>query len=136
GMGAGRLRARGGWQGGDIAEFVVAVQRGAGVTDPSHVENGRAAAVDSARNCAETGGGYGLPALAEFFGEAVAKTIAKHLDYKGTEYAFPTDDPNVARLNETFALVIIGDKTAVMKTGGEEGIQFLSVAAFTTSHAN
>src|SRR5262249_3252283 len=135
-MRGGGFLARVGWQEGDIAEFVVAVQRVAGVVDPSHVENGRAAAVDSARNYGETGGGYGLPALSEFFGEAGAKTIAKPLDYKGTEDAFPTDDPNVARLDETFALVIIGDKTAVMKTGGEEGIQFLSIAAFNTWHEN
>jgi len=135
-MRVGGFLARVGWQDGDIAEFVVAVQRVAGVVDPSHVENGRAAAVDSARNYAETGGGYGFPALNEFFGEAVAKTIAKHLDYKGGEYVFPAGDPNVARLNETFALVIIGDKTAVMKTGGEEGIQFLSIAAFNTWHEN
>jgi hypothetical protein len=135
-MRVGAFLARVGWQEGDIAEFVVAVQRVAGVTDPSHVENGRAAAVDSARNYNETGGGYGLPALNEFFGEAVAKTIAKHLDYKGNEYAFPADDPNVARLNESFALVIIGDKAAVMKTSTEEAVQFLSIAAFTTWHEN
>jgi Family of unknown function (DUF5906) len=135
-MRVGGFLARVGWQEGDIAEFVVAVQRVAGVADPDHIENGRAAAVDSARNYAETGGGYGLPALAEFFGEEVAKTIAKHLDYKGDEHAFPIDDPNVARLNETFALVIVGDKTAVMKTSVEEGVQLLSVSAFTTWHEN
>ena len=135
-MRVGGFLARVGWQEGDIAEFIVAVQRVAGVVDPDHIENGRAAAVDSARNYVDTGGGYGLPALAEFFGDDVAKTIAKHLDYKGGEHAFPVDDPNVARLNETFALVIVGDKTAVMKTSVEEGVQLLSVAAFNTWHEN
>jgi hypothetical protein len=38
----------------------------------------------------------------------------------------------VERLNETYALVIVGDKTAVMKTSGEEGVQLLAVSAFTT----
>jgi hypothetical protein len=49
-----------------------------------------------------------------------------------------SDDGNlvVTQLNEAFALVIIGDKTAVMKTSTEEGIQLLSVAAFNTWHEN
>jgi Family of unknown function (DUF5906) len=38
----------------------------------------------------------------------------------------------VAQLNETYALVIVGDKTAVMKTSTEEGVQIISVVAFTT----
>jgi len=45
-----------------------------------------------------------------------------------------SDDRNlvVAQLNETYALVIVGDKTAVMKTSDEEGVQIITVAAFTT----
>jgi hypothetical protein len=42
----------------------------------------------------------------------------------------------VGQLNETYALVIVGDKTAVMKTSVEEGVQLLSVAAFNTWHEN
>jgi hypothetical protein len=48
------------------------------------------------------------------------------------------DNVNAAieQLNETHALVIIGDKTAVMKTSTEEGVQLLTVAAFNTWFEN
>jgi len=44
------------------------------------------------------------------------------------------DNVNAAieQLNETYALVIVGDKTAVMKTSTKEGIQLLAVSAFNT----
>jgi Family of unknown function (DUF5906) len=38
----------------------------------------------------------------------------------------------VEQLNETYALVIVGDKTAVMKASTEEGVQLLAVSAFNT----
>lgn len=44
-------------------------------------------------------------------------------------------DPDVARMNEKYALVIVGDKTAVLKLKGKE-ISFLSVEAFGQWHAN
>jgi hypothetical protein len=46
-----------------------------------------------------------------------------------------TIDPDVARVNETYALVIVGDKTAVLKIVGNE-ISFLTVSAFDQWHAN
>jgi uncharacterized protein DUF5906 len=44
-------------------------------------------------------------------------------------------DADIARLNKTFALVIIGDKTIIMKNVGSE-ISFLTVSAFELWHAN
>jgi hypothetical protein len=44
-------------------------------------------------------------------------------------------DPDVARLNEQYALVIVGDKTAVLKTT-DDGIKFLTLSAFDQWHAN
>jgi hypothetical protein len=41
----------------------------------------------------------------------------------------------VAKLNETFAMVIVGDKTAIMKNVGRD-ISFLAVTAFEQWHAN
>ena len=46
-----------------------------------------------------------------------------------------TTDPHVARLNEQYALVIVGDKTAVLKTT-DDGIKFLTLSAFDQWHAN
>jgi hypothetical protein len=44
-------------------------------------------------------------------------------------------DADIARLNKTFALVIVGDKTAIMKNVGSD-ISFLTVSAFELWHAN
>lgn len=46
-----------------------------------------------------------------------------------------TIDPDVTRVNETYALVIVGDKTAVLKLVGNE-ISFLTASAFDQWHAN
>jgi Bifunctional DNA primase/polymerase, N-terminal len=46
------------------------------------------------------------------------------------------DDENVAKLNESYALVIVGDKTAIMKSGADGGIKFLTHSAFELWHAN
>ena len=54
----------------------------AGVEDTSHIENGRQAAFDAATAHMADGKGYGLPTLIEFFGDAVAKRVAKILGYR------------------------------------------------------
>ena len=77
----GGFLARCEWTPDAIGEFVVAVQEVAGVEDPSHIENGRQAAVDAATAHMADGKGYGLPTLIEFFGDAVAKRVAKILGY-------------------------------------------------------
>ena len=46
-----------------------------------------------------------------------------------------TIDPDVARVNENYALVIVGDKTVVLKNVGDE-ISFLSVLSFHQWNAN
>ena len=40
-------------------------------------------------------------------------------------------DPHVAKLNENYALVIVGDKSAILKTT-DDGIKFLTLQAFAT----
>lgn len=45
-------------------------------------------------------------------------------------------DPRVAKLNETYALVIVGDKTAIMKLAADGGIKLLTHSAFDLWHAN
>ena len=77
----GGFLARCEWTPEVIGEFIVAVQEVAGVEDPSHIENGRQAAVDAATAHMADGKGYGLPTLIEFFGDAVAKRVAKILGY-------------------------------------------------------
>jgi len=44
-------------------------------------------------------------------------------------------DANIAELNETYALVIVGGKTAILKTEGND-ISFLTIGAFDQWHAN
>ena len=39
-------------------------------------------------------------------------------------------DPRVGKLNETYALVLVGDKAAVLKTPDDGGIKFLTLSAF------
>jgi hypothetical protein len=45
-------------------------------------------------------------------------------------------EPRIAKLNETYALVIVGDKTAIMKSVADGGIKFLAHSAFELWHAN
>ena len=45
-------------------------------------------------------------------------------------------DPRVASLNESYALVLVGDKAAVMNTSVAEGIRMLTVSAFKQWLAN
>jgi hypothetical protein len=44
-------------------------------------------------------------------------------------------DPHVAKINENYALVIVGDKSAILKTT-DDGIKFLTLPAFAQWHAN
>jgi hypothetical protein len=78
----GGFLARCEWEADDISNFVVAVQEVAGVEDQTHIENGRKAAVDATNYHMEDGKGYGLPAMAEMFGEPTAKLIAKLIGYR------------------------------------------------------
>jgi hypothetical protein len=77
----GGFLARCGWEPDAIGDFLVAVQEVAGVQDNTHIEGGRKAAVDAANYQLETGQGYGSPAMAEMFGEDVAKQLAKLIGY-------------------------------------------------------
>jgi hypothetical protein len=81
----GGFLARAGWEPVAIGEFMVAVQEVAGVVDHDHVENGRVAAEDAAKLYLKDGTGYGFPTLVEVFGDAVAKKIAKLLNYRSSE---------------------------------------------------
>ncbi len=44
-------------------------------------------------------------------------------------------DPHIEKMNKTYALVIVGDKTPILKTPSK-GFQFLTVSAFEQWHAN
>jgi Bifunctional DNA primase/polymerase, N-terminal len=91
----GGFLARLGWTAEAIGEFMVAIQMVAGVADPDHIENGRRAAIAAVDKLAEDGQVYGLPAVAEFLGEAAAKQIAKIVGYRGPapEPMSPDDKP-------------------------------------------
>jgi Bifunctional DNA primase/polymerase, N-terminal len=91
----GGFLARAGWEPDAIGNFMTAVQEVAGVSDPTHVEAGRRAAVYAAEGHRDGAEGYGFPALAELLGEAAAKQIAKIVGYRGREAPEPT--PSDAR---------------------------------------
>ena len=72
--------------------------------------------------------------VAKAAGVSIRAIRSKLDDAKAERDSRARDGVNAAieRLNQTHALVIVGDKTAVMKTSTEEGVQLLTVAAFTT----
>jgi hypothetical protein len=78
----GGFLARAGWDEDNIGDFMVAVQEVAGVTDPTHVEGGRQAAMSAVRHMTDGGQVYGLPMLIEFFGEKSARKIARLIGYR------------------------------------------------------
>ena len=75
----GGFLARAGWTATDIGNFVEVVARHAGSSDPAARSKD---AADAAEAHARSENVYGLPGLAEFFGEAEAKKIAKLLNYR------------------------------------------------------
>jgi hypothetical protein len=60
------------------------------------------------------------------------KYLARQID-KARKMAV---DPRIAKLNEAYALVIVGDKTAIMKLAVDGAIKFLTHGAFELWHAN
>jgi hypothetical protein len=72
--------------------------------------------------------------VAKAAGVSIRAIRSKLNDVRAERDSRARDDVNAAieRLNEIHALVIIGDKTAVMKASAAEGVQLLSVSAFTT----
>jgi putative DNA primase/helicase len=74
----GGFLARAGWEPDAIGDFVEVVQHVAHAAR----EDGRRAAFDAATLYSVEGKGYGIPALAELFGKAATKCIAKIVGYR------------------------------------------------------
>jgi Family of unknown function (DUF5906) len=72
--------------------------------------------------------------VAKAAGVSIRAIRSKIDDARAEHDSKARDNVNAAaeQLNQTHALVIVGDKTAVMKTSTEEGVQLLTVAAFNT----
>jgi hypothetical protein len=108
----GGLLARAGWSEDEIFYLVEIVASSGGSEDPQ----ARAASAASAHAAHARGDNvYGLPAFVEFFGEAVAKKIAKLLNYRATDQRVVFEDSQVmdavATINESHALVLAGDQS-------------------------
>jgi hypothetical protein len=136
----GGVLARCGWEGEEIGEFVGILTRVAG--EQATDDDNRRTARDAAQAHANGQHSFGFPKLSEDWGEKSAKAIAKILGYKveksaraATSPGEATIDPDVARVNETYALVIVGDKTVVLKLVAND-ISFLTMSAFDQWHAN
>jgi hypothetical protein len=132
-MRVGGFLARCEWTADAVAHFIVAVQRVAGVGDHSHVENGRAAAVDAANYYHQhhqdgEGRGYGFPALAETFGNTVAKCVAKHLGYRSV-VPEPESEGNLP------VIKVEGGKLSRCATEAEEALVAAGVQFFERSNA-
>jgi hypothetical protein len=135
----GGLLARCGWEADAIGDFLFAVQSCANVADPTHIEGGCNAAMDAHAAYRRGENVYGLPAVAEFFGEAVAKKVAKFLGYRADPRAVFEDSQvldAVATINENHALVLAGDKAAIMKFETKTKFRLLKVSAFKQWFAN
>jgi hypothetical protein len=135
----GGLLARTGWDAEAIGWFMVAVQEVAGVHDPSHVENGRIAAVSAVEQLANGGNVYGLPGMSECFGDAAARQIAKIIGYRSSTLDIQNNEQvltKVDEINENYALVLAGDKAVVMRMEGKSDFRLIKVSAFRQWHAN
>jgi hypothetical protein len=114
-----------------------------GIDDPEHPCASRSEAV-FAVIIAMVGGGCADDQIAAVFLDASHPISAHVLEQaKPPEYLTrqiakareATTDPDVARLNEHYALVIVGDKSAILKTTGD-GIKFWTPQTFDQWHAN
>ena len=126
--------ARAGWEPEVIEDFMRSVQYAAGVNDQSHIENGCKAALDAANSHREDGKGYGLPAMKDFFGEGVAGTIAKILEYREVD-----KDATLERMNEKYCIMPFGGKVRVLAFEQEMNrsvMTFYSAADFKLMHDN
>jgi len=130
----GGFLARAGWEPDVIEDFMAVVQRGAGVTDASHVRGGCKAAVDGAIRARAGGESYGFPAMVEMFGEPVAKRLADLLQYRTID-----KEATLERLNEKFCIMPFGGKVRVLAFERELNravMTFYSAADFCLLHAN
>src|SRR6516165_4498145 len=64
-MRVGGLLARAGWDAETITNFMFAVQKVAGVDDPSHIDDGCSVAASAVEALANQGNVYGLPGVSE-----------------------------------------------------------------------
>jgi hypothetical protein len=85
---------------------------------------------------------YGLPGIAEVFGDPAAKKLAKLLNYRNAapdQQAVFEDSEVVAAVasnNQNYALVLAGDKAVIMKSETKPKFRLLKVGAFKQWFAN
>jgi hypothetical protein len=114
-----------------------------GIDDPEHPYAGRSEAV-FAVIIAMVGSGCADDQIEAVFLDA-SHPISAHVleqpkpsEYLARQIARAREiatDPHVAKLNETYALVIVGDKSAILKTTDDD-IKFWTLQAFDQWHAN
>lgn len=121
----GGFLARAGWDVDVIGDFVETILEQIGKDDGSLC---RRAAVDAADLHVREGRGYGLPALAEFFGEKASLRMAKLLDYKDT-----SNEDTLDQLNKKYCILPVAGKMRVLefvKVLDRMGATFYSAADF------
>jgi len=108
-MRCGGFLSRAGWEADVIEDFMLAVQRVAGVTDNTHIRGGCKAAVDAAIRHRSGGESYRLPSLIDVFGEPVCKRITDFLQYRAID-----KEAALERLNEKYCIMPFGSKVRVL----------------------
>jgi hypothetical protein len=119
-----------------VDALVLAVAMAGGDGEASRDGKERAAATLAKMKAGEDT--TGLPRLLELLElpTSVTKTFRGWLGLAPTRGQGAAIDPNVAKLNESYALVIVGDKTAIMNLAVDGAIKFLTHSAFDLWHAN
>jgi hypothetical protein len=123
--------ARAGWAQDALVHFVETVASGAG---DNEISDRRKAALDAAKAHARGENTYGLPALKEHFGEAVASKIASLLGHREVD-----TDVSLEQMNNRYCLVPYGGKARILtfeNDGEREMATYYSASDFKLLHSN
>jgi hypothetical protein len=123
----GGFLARAGWTPDDVEQLVETICREHGeATDPAaHGHTAR----ESAENYAAGTHVYGLPQMAEVFGEAATKQIAKLVGYRGRDAVEPTSEDGRP------AMKVEGGQLSKMADNAEEALVAAGMQFFERSNA-
>jgi hypothetical protein len=126
GLGLGGFFSRAGWRPQEIEQFVAALCRESGPSETAgdHARTAR----EAAENYVGGGEARGLPWMVETFGEAVAKCVAKQVNYRDRNIAEPS--PADGRL----AVKIEEGKLAETADSAEEILKIAEVSFFERSN--
>jgi hypothetical protein len=122
-LGVGGFLARAGWKPNDIEHFVYSICRS--LRDVQEPKKHAKTARDSAEHHAKGNPVRGLPWLCEQFGEGVANSVAKIIEYHGEESG------HIEELNKKYCVVLEGGKVRVLTFSQQHGREMVNYLTFT-----